>query len=298
MKYINLNDKNILNSKLSSDNDTKHSSLNPFDLSSFKEEIERSRRHISMYDKNIEFSEILEIRNEESQNNIQNYKSREELRNSNYPLDNKSNVEGQQENSSNLKIDENNNLFNIEDNDKESFRIIIDDIQNILIKSTITLSINNNNENTIEYIEMIYNEGVGITYEKFKNYFSEEQDQKLVMDYSNNLFNNYKKLINFFEKIKDIAKTNFLSENKFLIKINLEEVNPKNNNGIKNITSKYKLDNIFSLNGKYKDENILNKDNYEGFISFSKEIAKNPFQISLSSIQKKTNTNSIKDKNF
>ena len=79
VKYINLNDNNILNSKLSSDSNTKNSSLNPFDLSSFKEQQERSRRYFSMYDQNIGISEILEERNEENQINIQNYISHEEI---------------------------------------------------------------------------------------------------------------------------------------------------------------------------------------------------------------------------
>jgi hypothetical protein len=73
--------------------------------------------------------------------------------------------------------------------------------------------------------------------------------------------------------------------NKFSIKINLEEVEPKKIYGIKNIISEYNLEKGVSLKVKYKDENILNKDNYEGFESFSKEIA-----IQTSSIKKKTNT--------
>ena len=291
VKYINLNDNNILNSKLSSDSNTKNSSLNPFDLSSFKEQQERSRRYFSMYDQNIGISEILEERNEENQINIQNYISHEEIRNNISPLDSNSFAQRNQENENiNLTI---NQKFNLSHNEKEIFKNILDDIQKILKKSSITLSINNKDENTIEYLEIVYDKGVGITYEKFKNYFSEEKDQKWVMDYFDNLFNNYKKLIDFFEKIKEIAKNIFLFENKFSIKIKLKEVDPQNNNEIKNIISEYKLDNVVSLNGKYKDENILNKDNYEGFISFSKEIINIPFQISLSSIKKKTNTNSI-----
>ena len=292
VKYINLNDNNILNSKLSSDSNTKNSSLNPFDLSSFKEQQERSRRYFSMYDQNIGISEILEERNEENQINIQNYISHEEIRNNISPLDSKSFAQRNQENENiNLTI---NQKFNLSHNEIEIFKNILDDIQKILKKSSITLSINNKNENTIEYSEMVYDKGVGITYKKFKNYFSEEQDQKWVMDYFDNIFNNYKKLIDFFEKIKEIAKNIFLFENKFSIKINLKEVGPKNNNEIKNIISEYKLDNVVSLNDKYKDENILNKDNYEGFISFSKQIINIPFQISsISSIKKKTNTNSL-----
>jgi len=293
LQYINLKNNNILNSKLSFDSETNHSSFNPsnpLDYTSFKEEQERSRRNFSMYDQNIKTPKILIERYEENQINIKNNTTYEELRIINSPLDSKFYAERQQENSNNSKENENINLSNIEVNEKDSLKIIIDDIENILKKSSITLSINFNKENTIEYKQMIYNEGTGIIYEKFKNYFSEEQEQKLVKDYSNNLFNNYKKLIDFFEKIKEIAKT-ILSQNQFLIEINIKEVDPKNNSGIKNIISEYNLVKPISLKGNYKDENILNKDNYEGFTSFSKEIANNPFQIS--SIKKKTNTNSI-----
>ena len=304
VKYINLNDNNILNSKLSSETETNNSSLNapnPFDYSSYIEQQEKSRRHFSILDHNNEISQNLEEKNEENQINIQNSIingenqiniqnsiSNEELTNIIFPINNQYDSSIYQENSNNLKENKSHILSNIEDKEKVSFKNMIDDIENILNKSSISLSINYNKENAIEFEEMKCKEIDGkIFYEDFKNYFSKEQEKKLLMEYFNNLFNNYKKLITFFETIKDYANT-ILSQNKYLIKINLKEVDPKKNNGIKNIISEYNLEKPFSLEDKYKDENILNKNDYEGFKSFSKEIVSNPFQIS--SIKKKTNT--------
>jgi hypothetical protein len=109
--------------------------------------------------------------NGESQNNIQNRINNEEISNPINPLDNSSFAERQQENESNLDSKDNINLYNIEGNENESFRIIIANIEDILEKSSITLDININNENSIEYKDIIYNEKSLISYENFKNYF-------------------------------------------------------------------------------------------------------------------------------
>ena len=126
---------------------------------------------------------------------------------------------------------------------------------------------------------MVYNKVFGIIYKKFIIPYSDKKEKIFENDKYNILFENYKKLIDFLEKIKEIANIS-LSKNKLLIKIDLIEDKSKNNdNCIKNIISEYKLENPISLKDKdedkdkYQDKDILNNCSYEGFKSFSKKIA-------------------------
>ena len=107
----------------------------------------------------------------------------------------------------------------------------------------------------------------------------EEQEQKYDLNEIYILFeSNYKKLIGFLDKIEKQADEFFSQENLqnklYLIKINLEEENNKNDDkNNKMINSKYIIENSFSKKmSQYQDKNILNYGNYEGFTLFLKEI--------------------------
>jgi len=116
-----------------------------------------------------------------------------------------------------------------------------------------------------------------ITYEQFTTPSKEEQEQKYDLIY-NNLFESYKKLIDFLGTIKENAFELFSEQNlqkELLIKINLKE--DKNKNAEKKyIISKYIIENSFSEKKMqyycYQDIDILNEGNYEGFKSFSEKI--------------------------
>ena len=171
--------------------------------------------------------------------------------------------------------------------DEENILTKINDTRAILENSEITLNINNSNEieenkehkenKQIEYQKMVYSKGTGIIYKKFKNYFSKEEEQKSLMDFSDNFLDNKKKLIEFLDKIKEIAENKFsFFSLKLLIKILLkEEEDTKNNdNCIKKINSEYKIEGQYYLEKRYQDKNILKNNNYEGFTSFTEEIIK------------------------
>jgi len=116
-----------------------------------------------------------------------------------------------------------------------------------------------------------------ITYEQFTTPSKEEQEQNYDLIY-NNLFESYKKLIDFLGTIKENAFKLFSEQNlqnELLIKINLKE--DKNKNAEKKyIISKYIIENSFSEKKMqyycYQDKDILNEGNYEGFKSFSEKI--------------------------
>ena len=260
-KYIYQNNMNILNSNLSDNNEINQKSFESSDNSSLNKKRENLYEENSMSDVTFRYS------------NDNNYN--EGINNN--QLDSSSYLNGNKEGSFEAK--QNENIINNSNVEKESFKNIIDIIQNILKSSEITLNINNNNKESeenkknkeIEYGKMIYREGVGIIYEDFKKYFSKEKDQKLVMEFSEIFFENYKKLIEFLEKIKIIAKTKFsFISLKLIIKIKLkeEEETKNNNNCIKNIISEYKIEIPYFLEKIYQDKNILK------FASFSENIVK------------------------
>ena len=221
-------------------------------------------------------------RNIDEAGNFQNSRNNEEIIN---PLERESLINRENENSLDSNQIEGNILSNIEGTENYSYRDIIDIIENMLRNSSITLSINNSIENGIKYGEMIYSEGIVIMYDKFKNLLSNEQAQRWIKDNFNNLFENYQKLICYLENIKNIANNDLSSINiNLLIIIKIkelkEEEDSNNNNKIKNLISEYNIKNSRFKDGTYKDINILFKDNYEGFKSFSREIKNNPLQIS------------------
>ena len=260
-KYIKPKEIKILNSKISDENETSHSSISPFEKSSVIKKKEESQRGGSMFDQNLEINQD-SVKNEESKNS-QSGLSNSELRNS---LEVDSSNYGQNGNSLNL------NLKLIEgtiiNNNENDFRYKYDIVQRTLKNTTITLNINNSKENAIEIGEMkFYGIEGGEKYEKFKNYFSEEE-KKLLKEV--NLLESYQKIIFFLEKIKEISKS-FFSENqlKLYIKIILKEEKPENNgNSNKKISAEYILENRVILEGRYLDENILNNCDYKGFRKF------------------------------
>jgi len=157
------------------------------------------------------------------------------------------------------------------------FSHILDITERILDYSLINLRINNSKENAIEY-EKIECDIFIISYSRFKIFFSEFQEYGFELDNFNKysiLFKNYKKLIEFLEKIKEIIKEKFaiINKLKLFIKIKLKEDKTRNNdNSIKYIISEYYVENSFFLDKQYQDKNILNINNYEGFTLFLKEI--------------------------
>ena len=162
---------------------------------------------------------------------------------------------------------------------KKKFYSRIDYVYNILKESTIDLIINNDNknENKIIFEKIIHNEGE-ITFEKFMIPSEEEQKQQFELREYYNLFENYKKLKDFLNKINEISNK-FFSENylrnKYLIQMKLSEDINKNKNAneyIKIINSEYIIFKPFSNKKKFQDKNILNDHNYEGFSKFLKEI--------------------------
>ena len=273
LKYFNLNNSNILNSNLSDDKETNKSSFIPLENSSYLKEKEKSHRDEPMANQSRETN-----RNIDEDDNYHNSKHNEEISENQSPIDMITPADRAQEsleNKSNLNQTEQNILSHIEGKAKICFMDIINHIFYFLKDSSITLNINNNKEKKIEYGKMIYKKDYMeyfISYEKFKNPFLEEQNKKFEMNEYNILFENYKKLIEYLEKIKEIANTS-LSKYKLLIKIDLkEDFIKKNDSCIKYIISEYK-ENSYFYKSKYIDENILNNCNYEGFKSFSKEIA-------------------------
>jgi len=280
MKYINRNDSN-LNSNLNINNGKNQIGYEPLENSSYIVKKQNSQREGSSFGLNVETSQTTDERTEENQNN-QNIINKEEIIN---PLERESFNNRENENSLDSNQIEGNILSNIEGTENYSYRDIIDIIENMLRNSSITLSINNSIENGIEYGKMEYSEGIGITYENFKNLLSDEQAQRWIKDNFNNLFENYQKLIFYLENIKNIAKKDLSSINiNFLIIIKIkelkEEEDSNNNNKIKNLNSEYNIKNSPFRDGTYEDINILFNDNYEGFKSFSREIKNNPLQIS------------------
>ena len=219
-------------------------------------------------------------RNQSSQNNQeiqinQNRLNNEEISNSN-PLDGSTHLKREDDNDidygKNKDISIGSILKNLDDKEKINFEDIKEYVQLFFKHSSITLHVNNNKKNTIEYEKIEYENGIGTTYEKFKMP-SEKPEQQFDFEGDIKLFENYKKLIEFLEEIKKIADT-ILSNNKLLIKIKLNEEKGEktmNNDNYINIVSEYDLNNPFLLK-KHKDKNILNNSNYEGFRLFSKEI--------------------------
>ena len=170
-----------------------------------------------------------------------------------------------------------NEEVNLENEMKIDF---IEKVENILHESYINLIINNIE---IKY-NKIFNDKIVISYDDLINPFPNNPEIKF--DEEKN--KNYKKLISYLNKIKDLASKYILkSLFDLVIKINLKLDFQNSDVNNKIINSEYSLEKGLFIEVKNcQDKNILNEDNYEGFITFLNEI-NNHHQ--LSSIQNKSN---------
>ena len=149
-------------------------------------------------------------------------------------------------------------------------------VEYALVESTIKLIINNKG---INYKELEYSKRK-ISYEELM----ESQKQKF-NDEKDSIFENYKKLINYLNKILDLAnKIISKSQIDLVIEINLKQDIQNSDCNNKIINSEYSLENGSFIEVKNcQDKNILNNNNYEGFVNFSNGIANHE---QLSSIKK------------
>ena len=154
---------------------------------------------------------------------------------------------------------------NIEYEMKKDF---MEKVENVFQESTINLIINNKE---IKYGKIEYSLGF-INYEEFIKPFPSNPEIK----FDNEKDKNYKKLISYLNKIKELINKNIpKSEFDLVIKINLKRDFQDFNDNNKIINSEYSLEKGLFIEVKNcQDKNILNEDNYEGFITFLNEITK------------------------
>lgn len=241
------------------------SSDNPFDNSSFLKEQEKSQKGDLMSDPNSEIFEDIQGISEEIQNS-----NNKDLNNDSFSRNNL--VEARQEQE------------NVNDFLKNK-----DQIVNILTYSIIILIINKGN--LINFEKISYNNGNNeISYENFKKW---QDQQYFELEENNILFTNYKKLIEYLEKIKEIANNIFsgiIIEKELKIQIELKEDNNNSTDeNIKIINSEYTYDKVKGNDNdkhKFQDKNILMNCNYEGFNKFSQKIKEylTPRQESINNI--------------
>ena len=257
MKYINLNDRNILNSKLSDEKETNKSS---FTLSENPEK-EKSNREGRYKDQSSEKTLIDDSLSDD--NTFKKVFNGEGGRSINKC---KSNMDSVKETS--MK--------------SETKKEFIDRVENVLLCSTLNLTINNKE---IRYGKMVSDKEV-ISYDELIKPFPDNPEIR----FDDKQDKNYKKLISYLKKIKELFIKNIPKEQIYLeIKINLKQDFQNTDENNKIINSEYSLEKgSFKEVKNCQDKNILNDDNYEGFLTFLKEI-NNSLQIS--SIHKKSNVN-------
>ena len=255
MKYINLNGSNILNSKLSDDKETNKSSF----ILSENPEKEKSNREGSNKDQSSQQTFIEDSRLSDD-NTIKKVFNGEGGRSIN------SNMDSVKETS--MK--------------SETKKVFIDRVENVLLGSTFNLTINNKE---IRYGKMVSDKEV-ISYDELVKPFPDNPEIR----FDDEKDKNYKKLISYLKKIKELFNKNKPKEQIDLeIKINLKQDLQNSDENNKIINSEYSLEKGSFIEVKNcQDKNILNDDNYEGFITFLKEI-NNSLQIS--SIHKISNVN-------
>ena len=268
-KYINLNNNNILNSKLNNDIET------------YQNSSKQSENQISESEKEkISYREG--SNSDQSQATIRHDDS---LTDSAYKeMYNTSGETSNKQKSNNTYEKE--KTINISNEMESSF---MDKIENTLQKSIIELKIN---KKEIKY-KIVNQKGEVINYEEFSKLFLENPRQK----FDDNKINNFKKLNSYLNKIEEIANNNIpKSDDDLIIVIYLKEDDNQNtNNNYRNINSEYSLvKHPFIKVANNQDKNILNDGNYKGFITFSKEIANHPL---LSSVKTLTSNNGISSTN-
>ena len=98
------------------------------------------------------------------------------------------------------------------------------------------------------FYKMVLKDKTGIIYEKFKKPFEKNEEQNFSNIYLDELFLNYKKFINFLEKIKNIFIQKIRDFNLYnlnlLIILKIQEIGPKNEN------IKILIVNIYFINQK------------------------------------------------
>ena len=251
MKYINQNNSNILNSKLSDNKETDKSSFIPSEnLEKEKSNSEGSKNDQSektlLYESNLSDETLIKKFYDSKGGQLIN--------------NNKSDMDSNQE-------------INVKN---EMIKELLIKVEYALVESTIKLIINNKG---INYKELEYSKRK-ISYEELM----ESQKQKF-NDEKDSIFENYKKLINYLNKILDLAnKIISKSQIDLVIEINLKQDIQNSDCNNKIINSEYSLENGSFIEVKNcQDKNILNNNNYEGFVNFSNGIANHE---QLSSIKK------------
>ena len=256
VKYINLNNSNILNSKLSEDKETNKSSF------THSENPEKEKSNTKGLNKDQSSDETFRY------DSLNNYSFKKFL-------DDKG---GRSVSTTKSNIDSIHKTSFIINEDKKLF---IDKVESFLTCSSLNLTINNNE---IKYGEMD-NGKEAISYEKLIDPFQKNPEIK----FDDEKDKNYKKLIRYLKKIQELVEQNNIkSQIVLVIKIHLERDTQNF------INSEYSLEkNPFKEAKNCQDKNILNDDNYKGFIAFIKEI-KNYNQFS--SIHYQSNANGISTK--
>ena len=265
--------------------------LNIFNQDQY-EFIQNNLELLNKDNKNVDFND----------NNKPNSKISTKSRSSYNEVDKLYNTISYQELAQNLKNDfedDKNNNINwqiLEEIDiSDNFEKIAFIVKKILEKSIFVINIVNINQKFIhKFKDILYDiDEKTISYERFIKPMDKGKDQKFDNKEINEIFNNYKLLINFLEEIIEKFKGFF----KFYISIILafNESKTKNNNYIKNIVCEYILlePSINEINNnQYKDENILLNKKKDNFNSFLEIIMNNADAFSnISSVTKRTNNN-------
>ena len=278
VKYINLSDNNILNSNLKDDNEINENKQ------------EKYQREGSMIGLNEEVSQNIDKKNKENPSNQNINNSNSIISQIKFP----SFIIKEQES----KLDSinyyNETLLNNEyQKGKICFDQMVEDVKYIMNDSTITLKVNNNKRISVKYEKFLYKKGE-ITYENFIIPYLKDKELKFYSYNKNRIFENYKKLIKFLDKITHITYTTFYSLEfpiNLLITIKLKEDNCRGNDEYTiNLISEYFLEKSFFMDKQYQDKNILNNDKYESFKLFSNEIIN---YYNISTIKNITNINEI-----
>jgi F0F1-type ATP synthase gamma subunit len=157
------------------------------------------------------------------------------------------------------------------------------DIEEVLEKSIISLKVEfNEKEQKCIYYKIEFSPGRGMSYNKFiKPLQKKDIETTSNEEIQTKLFLNYKKFVDFLEKIKEyiINKLKELKEKKnydlsLLIKLKIQKQNENGASDFKNIWCQYilKKPNYCDINEEYIEKNILNLEKYEILEKFLEQI--------------------------
>ena len=180
---------------------------------------------------------------------------------------------------------------------------IKNDIEKILKKSNYTININKKNLYNIDFFDLEnlskYDEEYYINmYERINIFLKKNKNKKFEEEFEN-LIENFKKLKEFIQTIKEKFKTKAESHIDSIIKLYFEESKEKSNGKYRNINCKYIINNvrinINENNNLYQDEDILNSEkqkNFDKLLSQLDFIYSLPFSIiSLNSLDSQESLN-------